>query len=73
MKLIFTDEEVEKYEIKQDQTRLTWNNEGTTYNKDIKLSPSVVSIVRRQLEELDKEEGLTENFLSLYEKFVLVE
>jgi hypothetical protein len=70
-KVGFSPEEIERYEIKQNEGEGTvqWRMD-LPQEKEIDLKVGEMNVVREALEKLSSEEKLTPNHLSLYEKFV---
>lgn len=69
----FTPEEVEFYEIKQIGEQATWNSrKASEVIKDIPVDEYTTNLIRNKLVEMDRKKQLTENHLSLYEKFVVI-
>ena len=66
--LSFSDKENKKLNFKQDGERMLWNN--VDIQKDIVFSEVVSKLIEDKLKELDKDEKLTEQHMSLYEKFI---
>lgn len=68
--LSFDDEENQKLQFKVNGERLTWNfNEEVIKNVDI--GETLTIMVSKELKKLDEQNKLTEDLLSLYEKFVI--
>jgi len=68
--LSFTEQETEEFglEIDPDKQLVRWNQKATR-EADIPIGPMAASLVVGTLRDLDKAAKLTENHLSLYEKF----
>ena len=64
-----SEEEFKKYEIKQDGDQTKWNKKGLE-EVEIQLGEKAIEIVVSTLKELDKENTLTPQHLTIYEKFV---
>jgi hypothetical protein len=64
----FTDEEQKKLEFKTENDRVTWKAVGDI--KEFEIGERACHLVADALNELNKNKKLTENHLSLYEKFV---
>ena len=72
-KLIFTEEEVKKYEIKlvpvgEDKEQWRWND--PKYETEIEVGETIKDIIVEKLKNMDKEKTLETKDLSLYEKFI---
>ena len=68
-KLLVSEKEVEKYELKTDGNKYTWNDKGSD-PAEIDLSDGEQKILRDQLIKLNEENKLTPQHISLYEKIV---
>lgn len=66
--LLFTEEEVEKFEIKQTDTAISWNEQAFE-RIDISLSTKGEALVIEALEELDKKEELGAQEYTLFKRF----
>ena len=64
-----SEEEFKKYEINQVGERVTWNEKGKE-ELDIEIGEKARDIVIDALKKLDDEGKLTQQHLSVYEKFV---
>jgi hypothetical protein len=73
--LSFTEDELKKLDLKQEGTRVTWNNVAEKShnldNVEIDLSETTVDLIKRELVRLNDSSKLTDRFFSIYEKFVL--
>lgn len=75
--LDFSEEEVRKFDIEQTessngQTQISFNYEASVgYDIDYQIKPRVISAIASGLKLLNDEKNLTEQFITLYEKFVL--
>jgi hypothetical protein len=67
-----SEEEYKKFEIKQENGRFSWNNEGVK-EKEIKIGEKATDLAIESLKKLDEEKKLTQNHFSLYKKFVMGE
>lgn len=67
--LSFSEEELEQYKFKEDNSRLTWD-ETNQEPKDVVIGKEGKKIIKDALKKLDKEEKLKEDHVSVYEKFV---
>lgn len=67
--LSFTEEEHEQLDIRVDEMtgRVLWEEDGSV--KDVTFGPKATEIMRKRLEELDKQEKLRVEHLSLCDKF----
>jgi len=71
----FSEEELIKWNIKSvlnenKQNVLTWNAEKTNENKEIDFGLKGIEIISEVLKDLSKKKKITEQHLSLYDKFV---
>ena len=66
--LSFSEEEIKKYNFKQVDQHVTW--EQDTEPKAIEIGTQAKIIIQDALKKLDEEKKLTEAHLTLYEKFV---
>lgn len=67
-KLGITDEEFKEFEIKQVENNITWNKKGNE-EKEIQIGESATDLIIEALEKMDKENKLTVQHISIYEKF----
>lgn len=67
--LSFTEEELKSFEIKEDGGRVTWN-QTAKQEAEISVGPKATSVIAEALEKMDRENKLTVDHLSIYEKFV---
>jgi len=79
-KIKFTEEEIRKYDIKTTQNEVngipmsmvSFNEEvAEGYFVDVKIPARIMSYMVEKLEEMDSNETLTFQYLSLYEKLCL--
>ena len=66
--LSFSEEEIAQYKFKSEDGKMTWTANGTS--KPIEIGTQAKILVQDALKALDKEQKLTEDHLSVYEKFV---
>jgi hypothetical protein len=66
-KLIFTEEEVQEFNIKQVDQQVFWDKNE---EREIEFTPAGVSLIVQSLENLESEKKLTEQTFTLYEKFI---
>lgn len=66
----FSEEEIAEHEINPQEDRVEWNPESNDYVKDIPLGPQAMKTIVETIEELNSEEKLTADFITLYEKFM---
>lgn len=64
----FSEEEVEKYELKSENGQAFWNP-ATAEDKEIAIGPKAKKIVAGVLEKLNKANKLKDVHISLYDKF----
>ena len=69
MKLASSEEEIKKYNIEQDGNMIKWNAEAIE-PIDFEIGEKTIEIIAKQLKNLDKQEKLTQQMYSIYEKFV---
>jgi len=67
--LSFSEAEYKKYQFVESEGRVTWNQTEEQF-KDVKIGEKATDIIVEELKKLDKEKKLTEQHLSLFEKFV---
>lgn len=74
----FTPEEVKFYEIENKigadgKVSVNWSTQKANEAvRDIPIDEYTTSVIRNKLAELDKKRELTEDYMSLYEKFVII-
>lgn len=66
----FSEEEIAEHEIKFLEDRVAWKPESNEYVKDIPMGPEAMALIRKTLEELNSQEKLTADFITLYNKFM---
>ena len=66
--LSFSEDEHATLQFKQDDKRLAWQDEGQP--ADIEIGSKAQALIVETLEKLDKDGKLTEQHMSLYEKFI---
>ena len=64
-----TEEEFKELDIKHVDGNTTWNEKGRE-EKEITIGEKASDIIIEALKKLDKESKVTENHISIYEKFV---
>jgi hypothetical protein len=69
-KVAITQDEIKKYELKAGEKNLTWNQKGAEAKFTYEFTELEKLEIKLSLEKLDKENSLTTEHLSLYEKFV---
>ena len=69
--LAFTEDELAKWEIKQDGSAFAWKNDLTPEEQiaSVKVGPKAFEIVKESLAKLNAEKKLTEDFIDLWDKF----
>ena len=68
----FSPEEAVFYELVHDSGQTKWSSAKAVERVlDAPLEEYVIDIVRQKLSEMEKKKELTEQYLSLYEKFVI--
>ena len=72
--LSFTEEEHEAFDlvIKLEEGRVEWDREKAV-DVDIPLGPQAMKVIVEALEKLNKDGKLTEQHISLYDKFIQTE
>ena len=68
--LSFTEKENKLLNFRQDGEQMLWDN--AVKDKEIKIGEVVNELIRKNLTELDKQEKLTENHITLCERFMEV-
>jgi len=71
--LQFGPEEMEELSFKVDGGQVNWDPEAAGEGKEFKLLAHQIVKVGELLQDMDKEKQLTDDHVSLYEKFVEVE
>ena len=66
----FTEDEMKDWEMKVEGDRVSWNPEKAQ-NVEIKIGPSVLSVLEKQVEKLSDDGKITEQMLTLIEKLGL--
>lgn len=69
MNLSFTEQEVEECEVKSENGMTFWNDKGME-DKEIEIGVKAFDICVTAIKEADKAKQLTEQHLTLYEKFI---
>lgn len=72
-KVILTSEEIQKFNIIADDHGTRWSKEGESYEVDIEFGNTLSVIINEALQEKSKTNELTEEMISLYQKFVMSE
>jgi hypothetical protein len=69
----FTPEEIELYKLEQTEgNQWKWDGEAAALNvKDVPVDEYITNLVRNKLAEMHNKEELTDQYVSLYEKFVI--
>ena len=74
----FTPEEMSYYELRSSpgvdgKPQVVWNKDKSSSQvKDVPVDEYITDMIRASLAELNKKKRLTEEYLSLYEKFVVM-
>jgi hypothetical protein len=68
-KLLVTEGEEKEFELRIEDNRYLWNAKGQE-SIEIELTDGEKKLIKDQLMKFDKDNKLTEQHLSLYEKFV---
>lgn len=68
-KVGLTAEEIEEYEVENNDGRVTWRPD-LPQEKDINLTGAEIGIIATELKEQDDNNSLTADHLSLWEKFI---
>lgn len=68
-RLGFTEEEIKKFELKEEGGQYTWNQDGNEC-VDFDFTDIEKNLISEQLEKLDSEKKLRHIHISLYEKFI---
>ena len=64
-----SEKELKDFEITQEDQQVKWNEKGNE-ETEIEVGEKATDIVIEALKQLDKDKKLTEQYFSLYEKFV---
>lgn len=67
--LALSEVEFKEYEVKDDGASITWNPKKD-FGSEILIGEKATDIIVSALKKLDKEQGLTEQDIPLYEMFV---
>jgi len=67
--LSFTEEEYKYYNVKQDNSKITWDLTGNE-EKEISIGEKATDIIIEQLKKLDEQKKLTMDMYSIYSKFI---
>ena len=67
--LSLTEAEFKEFEVKEDGTSTTWNVKGRE-EREIDIGEKAEEIVATALKKLDDENKLTQQHISIYEKFI---
>jgi len=68
----FSESEQKLYGMKLEGSQWQWNNEIASKNiKDVPIDEFTTNLVRSKLAELNQEKELPEQYVSLFEKFVI--
>lgn len=65
--LSFSEEEHKKYQFRQEEGRLFWENDD---EKDVHIGEMAMDMIQKALKKLDEDKKLTEEQFTLYEKFI---
>lgn len=65
-----TADEIVKWNVQQEGTRVTWDPQASGVEEEVALTESEVGILRDSLIKMDREQRLTPAHLSIYEKIV---
>jgi len=68
--LSFTEKEIKDWEIKAEGQKISWNPDKVS-SIEIEIGDKASEIIREALKTLDKQNKLTQELFSLYEKFVI--
>ncbi len=69
-KIVLTLEEIEKYKIAADEQQTRWSKEGENYEIDVEFGKTLSVIINEALQKKNNGNELTQEMISLYEKFV---
>ena len=77
--IAFTPDEITFYEIRNGinpetgKSQVQWNQQRASEQvKDIPIDEYITNLVRNKLAEMDRKGELTSEFMSVYEKFVII-
>ena len=69
--LSFTEDEAKRLDVKVDGTRIQWDTaKETPGGEEVKIGERATDIIVAALKDLDGKKKLTQQHMSLYEKFV---
>ena len=66
-----TADEVKKFNVKQEEGRVSWDPEGNTAERDIPLSEWATTTFQEELRKKNSAKKLDNRTFSLYEKFII--
>lgn len=69
MALSLTEAEFKEFGVKQDGDQMSWNKKGAE-EREVKIGEKATDILVEALKKLDKDEKLTNQHFTLFEKFV---
>jgi hypothetical protein len=62
-------EELEEFEVKQEETKILWNTKGIE-ERPIELKTKEIELISKELKKMDKDRKLDFQHFSIFEKFV---
>ena len=67
----FVQEEIDKYQLKTGANgNTTWSAQYSGETKDIEIPEYLENLLKERLQKLNSEKQLTEDFITLYDKFI---
>ena len=67
--LSFSESENKSLNFQQNDEMLTWN-EKANMDKEVNIGDTITEVIKKELKKMDKEKELTEQHISIYEKFI---
>jgi predicted RNase H-like nuclease (RuvC/YqgF family) len=67
--LSFSEDENKALNFIQDEEMLTWTQEASV-EKEVLVGETITEVIKKALKKMDEDKELTEQHISLYEKFI---
>jgi len=68
--LSFDEKENKDFGFVQDGEMLRWNSDMGNVEKDVTIGEIITELIRKKLKKMNEEKELTEQHISIYEKFI---
>ena len=65
----FSESENKSLNFQQNDEMLTWNEEANM-EKEVNIGDTITEVIKKELKKMDEEKELTEQHISIYEKFI---